>query len=176
MLKRLLVTASLMVFALGAHAREWRHVTTCGEMQGVAYFFPGGAVPKEEAGWDDMLSDGTTYLVTDGKEYDVLYKDASGQRRSARSHDGAKVVALPGRMTLRLLIISDSEPRLEQYTFQLDERGKGTVILSQQHEGLASNVIVARGQCVGPDWALTLRTPPTADLSKGLDPRTKSGK
>ncbi len=147
---RIIVAATiLIVLAMSAQAREWQQIATCGEMRGVGFFFAGGAVSKEQAGWDDMLSDGTTYLMTDGKEFDVVMKDVSGRRRSARSHDGAKLVAFPGRMTLRLLIMRETEPRLEQYTFQLDQRGNGTVILSQQLEGLASNVSIARGQCVG---------------------------
>lgn len=150
MVRRVFAIGSAIVFAATAQAGEWRPVCTCGEMQGVGFFFPGGAVPEEETGWqDDLVSDGTTYLMTDGKRYDIVHKDASGRRHSTRFQDRADILALPGNTMLRLSVVRKFEPRLEQYAFQLDERGRGIVVLSRQQEGLASRVTIMKARCVG---------------------------
>ena len=140
--------ATCLAFATSPQAAEWREVTSCGALKGRAYYFAGGAVPVGQAGWqDDGISEGTTSPLSNGKEVDIVYKDATGNQRSARFHDGATLLAFPGRSTLRVLVVQQGGKSLEQYTFQLDDRGKGGVILSQQRDAMISKVTVMMGKC-----------------------------
>jgi hypothetical protein len=144
-----LAGTACLVFSIGtSSASEWQEITSCGALKGRAYYFAGGAVPKEQSGWqDDGISNGTTSLLSNGKEVDIVYKDTTGNQRSARFHDEATLLAFPGKTTLRVLVVHKGGKSLEQYTFQINGSGQGIVILSQQRDAVISKVSVMIGKC-----------------------------
>jgi hypothetical protein len=54
--------------------------------QGYAYFFPGGLVPEAKSGWSkDGITDGRFMLIQDGKEFDLVFTDATKGTKSAKA-------------------------------------------------------------------------------------------
>lgn len=137
-----------IAFATGAQSASWQQITTCGEMKGQAYYFPGGAVPRNKSGWrKDGIDGGTTALLTNGKDVDIVYKDATGNSRSSRFHDQAQLFFFPGSTIQTVLVVHKNGRSLEQYAFQLDHHGQGIVFLTQQRDGVVSKVSVMEAVC-----------------------------
>ena len=154
LLTEMAVGLVLLILA-GAQANAgWSEVTKCGPLDGRAYYFSGGAVPQDKAGWhSDSISKGSTTLLTDGKDFDVIYKDAAQRNRSARFHDKATIISRNDRSSLAKLIIvyvydaSTTTYVSEQYTFQIDSRGSGILLLSQQKDGMVSKSSIMAANC-----------------------------
>ena len=154
MIKFLVAFVFVFVFAVAVampasgQSPNWQQITACGDMKGRAFYFAGGAVPKNKSGWqDDAIAGGTTSLLTDGKDVDIVYKDATGRQRSAKFHDGATILAFSVGTILNVLIVHKGGVLLEQYTFQIDKQGRGIVILSQQRAGIVSKVSTMQAKC-----------------------------
>jgi len=119
-------------------------------------------VPDDLAGWQsDRIGDGRTTLLTDGTDFDIIYKDAAQQTRSARFHDKATIFSRIGSSTFAGIVIvyvfyvgdsalvGEGDPTFvsEQYTFQLDERGAGVAALSQQKDAIVSKSALMAAPC-----------------------------
>ncbi|MEM8976996.1 MAG: hypothetical protein AAGD43_33510 [Pseudomonadota bacterium] len=118
----------------------------------MAYYLPGPLVPADKAGWqEDAISKGSTTLLSDGKNFDIVFKDAAGRQRSVRFHEKAIVKS---RINTHLTVMvtypkgnQRSGVSSEQYTFRLSRKGDGIMILSQQRDALISKVSVMAGAC-----------------------------
>jgi hypothetical protein len=73
-----------------SHAMAETVYVSCGSSKGYSYYFQGGAVKSNEAGFtEDGISNGLFTLTVDEKNNgEVLFKDTSGVIKSASSQGG----------------------------------------------------------------------------------------
>jgi hypothetical protein len=105
-------------------------LTECGKSDGYAYYFPGGLITTDKAGWQkDGIDGGRIVLNYINDEIDLLIKDASGTTRSVKQ-DGGKII--PRKTTNGLIALTvfyeGGTATTEDYVFQIDDRGDGTVV------------------------------------------------
>src|SRR5262249_44669038 len=107
-------------------------VTECGDSDGYAYYFAGGAVPPHQAGLrKDAISGGRTILNFENNEFDLILKGASGSALSVK-HQGGQIVVLPSSEGfIALSVFYEGGSTMETYLFQLDKVGNGTVVYSR---------------------------------------------
>ena len=95
-MKTLRMTAtSLVTFWSAVALSEGLHVQ-CGESAGWSYYFTGGVVKEEMAGFrSDAITGGKTTLIWNyADEADVLYLDSTGKMASSAA-DGGTIVVTP---------------------------------------------------------------------------------
>lgn len=150
-----LLLGMLLIWSFPATA-SWQQLTKCGAMEGQSYYFAGGAVPKNKSGWHkDGISKGSLSLLTDGKDLDIIFKDALQSGRSARFHDKATILTRYNKDSAAGLIVvfifykNTKSLVSEQYTFQLDANGNGIVLLSQQKDAVVSKSSLMAAKCSG---------------------------
>jgi len=85
------VAAFLMLVSATVQAQT---IFECGASDGHTYYFEGGYVSADKAGWHrDGMSDGQFSLIMRGEKLDVLFRDATGSLVSAEA-DGAQIFPL----------------------------------------------------------------------------------
>ena len=103
-------------------------ITKCSSSKGFAYYFKGGLVPDDQAGWrQDGVDGGSIQLVRHGDDFDIFYTDTVGTK-SVKA-DGFDVLSLPQQAPGSFLIIAVNATSqvLQHYLFILDAEGRGTV-------------------------------------------------
>ena len=91
----------------------------CGASSGWSYYFAGGLVPQDKAGFtEDGITGGKTTLVVDDKgEGDVLFVDATGRLGSAKSEGGTVLTFDASKGLNWLLLYPDGT--VENYALNL---------------------------------------------------------
>ncbi len=96
-------------------------VITCGASKGYAYFLEQGLIDKSKSGWTtDQLSAGFFALDRKGDKFDILYRDATEQLKSATS-EGARIFLL-GENAPNLTVLVVYSEVFEIYTFDLQAK------------------------------------------------------
>jgi hypothetical protein len=124
------------------------------QSDGYAYYFTGGLVPAGKGGWQkDGIEDGRIILNFINGEIDLLIKDRTGNTRSVKQ-DSGKIY--PRKTTHDLIALhvlyGEGAQATEDYVFQIDRSGNGTVIWSTvRTAGDAINKMsLMTAQCRGP--------------------------
>ena len=87
------ITAAAFLILLSVTTQA-QTIFECGASDGHTYYFEGGYVSADKAGWQrDGMSDGQFSLIMRGEKLDVLFKDATGSLVSAEA-DGAQIFPL----------------------------------------------------------------------------------
>lgn len=94
-MKENLIAISFAAFAFGNSGSVLaQSIVDCGRNSGYSYYFAGGYVSADKAGWhEDGTSDGQFSLILRGEELDVLFRDATGSLVSAQA-DGGQIFPL----------------------------------------------------------------------------------
>lgn len=136
--------------ALNVSAVHANIVTVCGASQGYAYFFPGGLVPEAKSGWSkDGITDGRFMLIQDGKEFDLVFTDATKGTKSAKA-EGATIILIGGSGPFVILeSYSKAEgPSVFVYTFHIDQSGSGNVVWTNTKvNGLVNKSAIYQASC-----------------------------
>lgn len=117
---RTLVAVAALVASAGASAESAASLTVqCGASSGWSYYFAGGLVPQDKAGFtEDGITGGKTTLVVDDKgEGDVLFVDAAGRLGSAKSEGGTVLIFDASKGLNWLLLYPDGT--VENYALNL---------------------------------------------------------
>jgi hypothetical protein len=107
-------------------------LTECGKSEGYTYAFSGGLVSAGDAGLKkDGISSGRIILNFINNEVDLLIKDVTGTTRSVKQDSGKIYVR---KTTHGLIAVSvfygEGAQATEDYVFQIDNRGNGTVVFT----------------------------------------------
>jgi hypothetical protein len=127
-------------------------LTECGKSDGYSYYFAGGLVPADKGGWGkDGISGGRIILNYINGEIDLLIKDAV--RTASVKQDGAKIIPRQTNSNglIALTVFYEGEGATEDYVFQLDNRGDGTVVSTLVRTAAAINKMsLMTSSCRGP--------------------------
>ncbi len=126
-------------------------VTVCGVSEGFSYYLPGGAVPKDQAGWQkDQLSQGKIIFQINNGNPDILIYDAKGYMRSVKE-EGGKVEVPYFTLTNDNYIVTVNYRQkgvFEHFLFNLDSLGNGQVVWgSDRAEGLIRKSSLFQATC-----------------------------
>jgi hypothetical protein len=143
--------AILLMLCTGVRAQT---VTECGRSDGYAYYFSGGLVSADKSGWrKDGIDGGRIILNFLKDEVDLLIKNATGTTASVKQ-DGGKIIVRKGTNGLiRLTFFYGTETATtEDYVFQIDERGNGTVVFTTVRTAAdtINKMSLMTAQCRGP--------------------------
>jgi hypothetical protein len=143
--------AILLMLCTGVRAQT---VTECGRSDGYAYYFSGGLVSADKSGWrKDGIDGGRIILNFLKDEVDLLIKNATGTTASVKQ-DGGKIIVRKGTNGLiRLTVFYGTETATtEDYVFQIDERGNGTVVFTTVRTAAdtINKMSLMTAQCRGP--------------------------
>jgi hypothetical protein len=136
----------LLMLCAGVRAQT---LTECGKSDGYAYYF---SVPADKGGWTkDGISGGRIILNYINGEIDLLIKNATGTTASVKQ-DGGKIFARKTNNGLiALTVIYEDVGITEDYVFQLDNRGDGTVAWTAiRTAGKINKMSLMTAQCHGP--------------------------
>jgi hypothetical protein len=128
-------------------------VTECGKSDGHAYYFSGGLVPTDKSGWrKDGIDGGRIILNLINGEIDLLIKDTTGTTRSVKQ-DGGKII--PRNTNNDLIAVTvfyeGGSATTEDYVFQIDDRGNGTVVSTLiRTAGRVNKMSLTAARCSGP--------------------------
>jgi len=119
-----------LVLALQVHSAAAAVVTQCGESSGVTYYFEGGVIGADKAGWQKDGVAGSFELVASANysEADIIYDNPPPIGPSSYRAEGAKVIVLPRKAQGSLLVLAITPDRVDHYLFKLDDQGKGQVV------------------------------------------------
>jgi hypothetical protein len=124
-MRQSIVVAVLLMLCVGANAQT---VTECGRSDGYSYYFAGGAVPADKDGWTTHgIDDGRIILNFTNGQPDLLIKNAAGSTVSVMQTGGQISVRKAINGLIALTVFYDDTAMTEDYVFQLDAAGKGTV-------------------------------------------------
>ena len=120
-------------------------IASCGGSAGKVYFVEGGAVSKEQSGFqNDKVSDGTISLTFENEELDVVYGDATGELYSS-SKNGALVT--PVSITEENIHVLVLYPGVSAETYMF-RPVTGEVVWSQSRAtSMISKVGIMRASC-----------------------------
>lgn len=126
----LLVPMVLVAILLQAHSASAAVITQCGASSGVTYYFEGGVVGADKAGWQKDGVTGSFELVAnaDYSEADIIYENPPPIGPSSYRAEGATVTVLPGKAQGSLLVLATAPDRVDHYLFKLDNQGNGQVV------------------------------------------------
>jgi len=148
---RIALAAAVLLIVSDAGAQT---LTECGASDGYAYYFSGRLVPPDKSGWQkDGIDGGRIILNKVNGELDLLIKDATGSTRSVKQ-DGGKI--FPRKTTFDLIALTVfyevGTDTTEEYVFQLDNRGDGTVVstLVRPAGTRVSKMSLMTARCRGP--------------------------
>ena len=144
-----IVVAVLLMLCPGARAQT---LTECGRSDGFAYYFSGGAVPADKGGWKkDGIDDGRIILNVMNGEADLLVKNATGSTVSVKETGGKIYVRKTLNGLIGLTVFYGDNAITEDYVFQLDDRGNGTVAWTVIRTAASINKMsLLTAQCRGP--------------------------
>ena len=139
--------AILLMLCAGAKAQT---KTECGKSNGYAYYFSGGAIPA--SGWKkDWIDGGQIILNFINGEADLLVTNATGSTASVKQAGGKIYVRKAVNGLIALTVFYDDTAITEDYVFQLDGQGNGTVAWTAIRTATATNKIsLMIAQCRGP--------------------------
>jgi hypothetical protein len=104
-------------------------ITSCGASRGYSYNFPSRNLSADDTGFQpDGISEGSTHLLRNGTDFDILFVDALG-KKSLRD-DGFEIVQVPQpkRGFVMLIAINVHSGITQHYLFQIDESGNGSLV------------------------------------------------
>ena len=148
---RLILTLVLCCTALSAASAQT--LTECGKSDGYAYYFSGGLVPADKAGWKkDGIDGGRIILNYINGEIDLLIKNAIDKTASSVKQEGGKIVARKSNNDLiALTVFYDDGRATEDYVFQINAQGDGTVAWTAiRTAGKINKMSLMTAQCRGP--------------------------
>ena len=126
-------------------------VKECGRSAGYAYYFSGGRVPADKSGMkQDGVDGGRIILNVTDSDLDILLKDATGTTQSVKAGGGKIILRGSNNNLLALMVVYD-EATTENYVFQLDRQGDGTVVWTTvRTAGQVNKMSLMTSECRGP--------------------------
>lgn len=119
-MKRAQYSLFALLISLGMISPSFSETLTvsCGSSDGYSYYFEGGLVQSEKAGFtDDSIKDGKYSLtLKDDGSGDVLFIDATGDLSSATAQ-GARVIVMPFETGSANWLVLYDDGTLEVYSF-----------------------------------------------------------
>jgi hypothetical protein len=151
----------LLMLCAGATAQlqqDWaapsapQTLTECGRSDGYAYYFTGGLVAAGKGGWQkDGIDGGRIILNYDGSDVDLLIKDKTGTTKSVKQDGGKIILRNSNNGLIALTVIHEVGTLTEEYVFQVDDRGNGTVAWTAiRTAGNINKMALFTAQCRGP--------------------------
>jgi hypothetical protein len=127
-------------------------LTECGRSDGYAYYFPGGLVPADKSGLrKDGIDGGRIILDYTGDEVDLLIKNATGTTKSVKQDGGKLILRNSNNGLIAMTVIYEVGTLTEDYVFQLDDRGNGTVAWTAiRTAGNINKMALFTAQCRSP--------------------------
>src|SRR5262245_58531689 len=128
-MRRVMAVAILLMLSAGASAQQ-KTVTECGRSDGYSYYFSGGLIPADKGGWKkDGIDGGRIILNLINGEIDLLVKNVTGSTSSVKDVDGGKIIPRQTNSNglIAVTVFYENGGTTEDYVFQLDNRGDGTV-------------------------------------------------
>jgi hypothetical protein len=152
-MRALIAAAIFLILCVSVQAQT---LTECGKSDGYAYYFVGGVVSADKGGWQrDGITGGRIILNYINGEIDLLIKSATGTTASVKQDGGKIIPRQTSNGLIALTVFYEYEGKnvtTEDYAFQLDNRGDGTVAWTGIRT--ASNKInkmsLMTAQCRGP--------------------------
>jgi hypothetical protein len=133
----------------GARAQT---LTECGRSDGYAYYFSDGLITADKSGLTkDGIDGGRIILNFINGEIDLLIKDTTGTTRSVKQDSGKLIVRNSNNGLIALTVFYEVGTLTEDYVFQLDDHGNGTVAwTSVRTAGNINKMSLMTAQCRGP--------------------------
>ena len=151
---RLTLTAAVLCCAAmlctGVRAQT---ITECGRSDGYAYYFSGGLISPDKAGWvKDGIDGGRIILNFINDEVDLLIKNATGATASVKQDGGKIIIRKTTSGLIRLTVLYGAETATEDYVFQVDDRGNGTVVFTTVRTAAdtINKMSLMTAKCTGP--------------------------
>jgi hypothetical protein len=145
-----------IAFSVAVSDGAWAQtLTECGKSDGYAYYFVGGLVPAGKGGWQkDGIDGGRIILNYINGEIDLLIKSAPGTTASVKQDGGKIFVRQTNNDLIALTVLYEYEGKTvttEDYVFQLDNRGNGTVAWTGiRTAAIINKMSLMTAQCRGP--------------------------
>ena len=119
---------------------------------GYAYYFQGSLISPDKGGWQkDGIDGGRIILNYINGEVDLLLKDTTGTTRSVKQDGGKLIVRNSNNGLIALTVFYEVGTLTEDYVFQLDDRGNGTVAWTAiRTAGNINKMSLMTAQCRGP--------------------------
>lgn len=137
--------------------QEWavpavQSLIECGRSDGYAYYFTGGLISPGKGGWQkDGIDGGRIILNYNGSEVDLLIKDKTGTTRSVKQDGGKLILRNSNNGLIALTVFYEVGTLTEDYVFQLDGQGDGTVASTAiRTAGNINKMALFTAQCRGP--------------------------
>ena len=132
----------LLMLCAGVRAQT---LTECGN-------FSGGLVTADKGGWKkDGIDGGRIILNYINGEVDLLTKNAMGTTASVRQDGGKISVRNTNNGSIALTVFYEDGGITEDYVFQLDSQGNGTVVSTVVRTAAQINKMsLMMAQCRGP--------------------------
>jgi hypothetical protein len=123
-------------------------VTRCGASAGHEYYFAGGPVTAKQAGWTaGTIDGGSTVLMRNGNQFDIVFSDALGRNMSIAEDGGTPIVISKADGTI-VLVVDYPGRSVETWIFKLNDVGRGEVTFSQaRYNGTISKHSLFRAAC-----------------------------
>jgi hypothetical protein len=127
-------------------------LTECGKSDGYAYYFAGGLVPTDKGGWKkDGIDGGRIILNYINGEVDLLIKNATCSTVSVRQDGGKIFPRKTNNGLIAMTVIYEVGTVSEDYVFQLDGLGDGTVTSTAiRTAGKINKMSLMTASCRGP--------------------------
>jgi hypothetical protein len=128
-------------------------LTECGRSDGYAYYFVGGLVPVDKSGWrKDGIDGGRIILNYINGEVDLLIKNATGSTTSVKQDGGKIILRKATNNLIRITVFYEGGTETtEDYVFQLDDKGDGTVAWAAiRTAGRLNKMSLMTAECRGP--------------------------
>jgi hypothetical protein len=144
-----IAAAILLMLCTGVRAQT---LTECGKSDGYVYYFTGGLVPAGKGGWKkDGIDGGRIILNYINGEIDLLTKNAMGTTSSVKQEGGKIFARNTNNGLIALTVFYEGGGITEDYVFQLDARGDGTVASTVIRTATQINkVSLMTASCRGP--------------------------
>jgi hypothetical protein len=120
----------LVATLVQVHSAAAGVITQCGASSGVTYYFEGGVIGADKAGWK---KDGCHWQFragcnADKREADIIYQAPPPIGPSSYRAEGATVTVLTGGAPGSLLLLAITTDRVDHYLFKLDNQGNGQAV------------------------------------------------
>jgi hypothetical protein len=126
--------ACLIALLISSHALA-EDIAVCHSPVGKAYYAFDGIVPQNKAGWqDDAVTGGKYTLSRQGKDFDLLYVDATKRVASTRTSGGIVQLMRVGQSNFSVLVYYLNST-IEIYSFIKEKSGRETIHIMQSKGG-----------------------------------------
>lgn len=148
-MRTVIAVVVLLMLCAGVGAQT---VTECGKLDGYSYYFAGGLVPADKSGWrKDGIDGGRIILNLINREIDLLIKNAMGTTVSVKQNGGKIFPRKSSNGLIPLTVFYEDAGITEDYIFQLDRQGDGTVASTVIRAAAQINKMsLMTAQCRGP--------------------------